>query len=119
MEACEALVGGDAGLRSTDAGGDGSTPLHWAAAGVEARRFGTGGHIDVRTTADFQLAFGARQAIIVRIFCSIAECVFVTYVQVLVIDSVRDRGAYDRHNVRVYTTAFSVCNKNSALSSAS
>ncbi|CAM9467434.1 unnamed protein product, partial [Ectocarpus fasciculatus] len=47
VEACEALVEGEGGLRPQDSGGDGSTPLHWAVAGVETRRFGTGGHVNV------------------------------------------------------------------------
>lgn len=47
VDACSALTEGDGALRPRDAGGDGSTPLHWAAAGVETRRFGTGGHVDV------------------------------------------------------------------------
>ncbi|CAN0150442.1 unnamed protein product [Scytosiphon promiscuus] len=47
VEACEALVEGDGGLRPQDQGGDGSTPLFWAVAGVETRRFGTGGHVNV------------------------------------------------------------------------
>ncbi|CAN0045698.1 unnamed protein product, partial [Sphacelaria rigidula] len=46
IEACEALTEGGNGLRPCDRGGDGSTPLHWAAAGVEATRFGTGGHVE-------------------------------------------------------------------------
>lgn len=53
IEACKALVEGEGGLRPQDAGGDGSTPLHWAAAGVEVQRFGTGGHVDVSTPAYF------------------------------------------------------------------
>ncbi len=48
VDACAALVEGEGGLRPRDSGGDGSTPLHWAAAGVETRRFGTGGHVNVR-----------------------------------------------------------------------
>eukprot|EP00752_Nemacystus_decipiens_P009786 g8738.t1 len=47
VDACVALVEGERGLRPQDSGSDGSTPLHWAAAGVETRRFGTGGHVDV------------------------------------------------------------------------
>ncbi|CBN75713.1 conserved unknown protein [Ectocarpus siliculosus] len=47
VEACKALVEGEGGLRPQDSGGDGSTPLHWAVAGVETRRFGTGGHVNV------------------------------------------------------------------------
>ncbi|CAM9289529.1 unnamed protein product [Pylaiella littoralis] len=47
IEACVALVEGEGGLKPQDAGGDGSTPLHWAAAGVEIQRFGTGGHVNV------------------------------------------------------------------------
>eukprot|EP00904_Undaria_pinnatifida_P014047 jgi/Undpi1/9773/HiC_scaffold_27.g12229.m1 len=47
VSACVALTEGDGGLCPRDSGGDGSTPLHWAAAGVEARRFGTGGDVDV------------------------------------------------------------------------
>lgn len=47
VQACAALTEEDGGLRVRDSGGDGSTPLHWAAAGVHAKRFGTGGHVDV------------------------------------------------------------------------
>lgn len=47
IEACTALVEGEGGLQPQDSGGDGSTPLHWAAAGVEIQRFGTGGHVNV------------------------------------------------------------------------
>lgn len=46
-----ALVEGQGGLKPQDAGGDGSTPLHWAAAGVEIQRFGTGGHVNVSVRA--------------------------------------------------------------------
>lgn len=53
--ACSALTEGDGGLRPCDSGGDGSTPLHWAAAGVEAKRFGTGGDVDVSSGTKIKL----------------------------------------------------------------
>lgn len=63
MEACEALVLGDGGLRPQDPGGDGSTPLFWAVAGVETRRFGTGGHVNVSTPVCLGIFFFSARVI--------------------------------------------------------
>lgn len=49
IKACEALTEPPGGLRADTNASDLSTPLHWAATGVEAKRFGTGGHVDVST----------------------------------------------------------------------
>lgn len=46
IKACEALTEPPGGLRADTNASDLSTPLHWAATGVEAKRFGTGGHVD-------------------------------------------------------------------------
>lgn len=62
-DACEALTEGRGGLRVDSRGGDGSTPLHWAAAGVEARRFGTGGHVDVSPRISFTPPRGCQASV--------------------------------------------------------